>query len=217
MRRPRPPAPAMEVMRRVTDVAAAMITGICGLAGLRRGTRLSGDALRAARRQVEIHEATVEALVRAIDAKHQPSGAHIRRMRQLAATLAERLGMTPAEIETVKTAAVLHDVGKLAVPTAVLQKPGPLTAAEFDLVACPSADRRGDRCLRAVRRTGRAADPVSSRALGWPRLSRPDSPATDIPLGAPHHCRGRLLRRAHLRTAPSRRGRRRVGAGNTVK
>ena len=181
MRRPRPPAPAMEVMRRATDVAAAMIMGFCELAGLRRGTRLS--ALRAARRQAEIHEATVQALVRAIDAKHQPSGAHIRRMRQLAAALAERLGMTPGEIETVKTAAVLHDVGKLAVPTTVLQKPGPLTAAEFELVRVHP--QIGAEIVASVPFDAPVAPLILCHHERWDGRGYPAGLAgTDIPLGA---------------------------------
>jgi HD-GYP domain-containing protein (c-di-GMP phosphodiesterase class II) len=48
--------------------------------------------------------------------------------------LALRLGMTREQIDTVQTAAILHDIGKIGVPDAVLQKPGPLTAAEFAIV-----------------------------------------------------------------------------------
>ena len=79
----------------------------------------------------DLHLATVEALALAIDAKDQTATAHIRRVQVFAAGLAEALGMTPGEVQGVRTAALLHDIGKLAVPEHILSKPGPLTQEEF--------------------------------------------------------------------------------------
>ena len=130
-----------------------------------------------------MQEAAVLALVRAIDAKHQPSGAHIGRMRQMAAALAERLGMTPAEMEAVKNAAVLHDVGKLAVPTAVLQKPGPLTAAEFELVRVHPQIGAG--IVASVPFDAPVAPLILCHHERWDGRGYPAGLAgTDIPLGA---------------------------------
>src|SRR3954462_10539111 len=82
----------------------------------------------------DLHLATIEALALAIDAKDQTAQSHIRRVQVYAAGLARSLGMTDNEIQGVKTAALLHDIGKLAVPEHILSKPGPLTQEEFQKI-----------------------------------------------------------------------------------
>jgi diguanylate cyclase (GGDEF)-like protein/putative nucleotidyltransferase with HDIG domain len=81
-----------------------------------------------------LHLATIEALALAIDAKDQTAQSHIRRVQVYAAGLARALGMPETEIQGVKTAALLHDIGKLAVPEHILSKPGPLTQEEFQKI-----------------------------------------------------------------------------------
>ncbi len=78
--------------------------------------------------------ATVAALARAIEAKTQSVSGDVRRVRAFAVALATRIGMSPGDIEAVGFAAILHDVGTLAVPPHILAKPGPLTVEEFDKV-----------------------------------------------------------------------------------
>ena len=86
-------------------------------------------------RQVsDLHLATIEALALAIDAKDQSAQSHIRRVQVYAAGIARALGMNENEIQGVKTAALLHDIGKLAVPEHILSKPGPLTQEEFQKI-----------------------------------------------------------------------------------
>src|SRR3954467_8964700 len=82
----------------------------------------------------DLHLATIEALALAIDAKDQTAQSHIRRVQVYAAGIARALGMTDNEIQGVKTAALLHDIGKLAVPEHILSKPGPLTQEEFQKI-----------------------------------------------------------------------------------
>src|SRR5437773_2998592 len=82
----------------------------------------------------DLHLATIEALALAIDAKDQTAQSHIRRVQVYAAGLARALGMPDNEIQGVKTAALLHDIGKLAVPEHILSKPGPLTQEEFQKI-----------------------------------------------------------------------------------
>jgi diguanylate cyclase (GGDEF)-like protein/putative nucleotidyltransferase with HDIG domain len=82
----------------------------------------------------DLHLATIEALALAIDAKDQTAQSHIRRVQVYAAGLAHALGMSDNEIQGVKTAALLHDIGKLAVPEHILSKPGPLTQEEFQKI-----------------------------------------------------------------------------------
>ena len=89
---------------------------------------------RRAEQLAELHLATIEALARAIDAKDGTAENHIRRVQLYAAAVARELGMSSAETQAVGTAALLHDIGKLAVPEHILSKPGPLTAEEFQKV-----------------------------------------------------------------------------------
>src|SRR5678815_34694 len=80
----------------------------------------------------ELHLATAEALATAIDAKDQTTHCHVRRVQIYAAGMGEVFGLWPNEIVALKAGALLHDVGKLAVPPHILNKPGPLTPAEFE-------------------------------------------------------------------------------------
>lgn len=79
-----------------------------------------------------LHLATAEALATAIDAKDQTSHCHVRRVQIYAAGMGEVFGLSANEIAALKAGALLHDVGKLAVPPHILNKPGPLTPAEFE-------------------------------------------------------------------------------------
>src|SRR5690349_4481521 len=92
------------------------------------------DEQRHVREVSDLHLATIEALALAIDAKDQTAQSHIRRVQVYAAGLARALGMSDNEIQGVKTAALLHDIGKLAVPEHILSKPGPLTQEEFQKI-----------------------------------------------------------------------------------
>jgi putative nucleotidyltransferase with HDIG domain len=79
-----------------------------------------------------VHLRTVEALALAIDAKDHTTGDHVNRVRIYALELAKDLGATAAEMDALRAAAVLHDIGKLAVPEHIISKPGKLTPEEFD-------------------------------------------------------------------------------------
>ena len=89
------------------------------------------EAQRHVQETSDLHLATIEALAAAIDAKDQMTRVHIRRVQAYAAGLAEALALSPGEIQAVRTAALLHDIGKLAIPAHILSKPGPLTPEEF--------------------------------------------------------------------------------------
>ena len=80
----------------------------------------------------QLHLATAEALATAIDAKDQTTHCHVRRVQIYAAGMGEVFGLAPTDIAALKAGALLHDIGKLAVPPHILNKPGPLTPAEFE-------------------------------------------------------------------------------------
>jgi diguanylate cyclase (GGDEF)-like protein/putative nucleotidyltransferase with HDIG domain len=89
-------------------------------------------AQRHADEVAQLHIETIEALAIAIDAKDQTTHEHVRRVQIYAAGLARIFGLSEAEIEALRAGALLHDVGKLAVPDHILNKPGKLTPAEFE-------------------------------------------------------------------------------------
>jgi diguanylate cyclase (GGDEF)-like protein/putative nucleotidyltransferase with HDIG domain len=92
------------------------------------------DEQRHVQQTSDLHLATIEALARAIDAKDAMTQLHIRRVQMYAAGLAKATGLNDQAIQGVKTAALLHDIGKLAVPEHILSKPGPLTQEEFQKI-----------------------------------------------------------------------------------
>lgn len=79
-----------------------------------------------------VHLATVEALATAIDARDQLGAGHVRRVQIYAVGIGEILGLPETEIDALRTGALLHDIGKLAVPDHILNKPGKLTVAEME-------------------------------------------------------------------------------------
>jgi response regulator RpfG family c-di-GMP phosphodiesterase len=84
--------------------------------------------------QRELIVAQTEVLFRlceAVESRSKETGAHIRRIAKYARALAERLGL-PAEVQRmIERAAPMHDIGKVAIPDAILEKPGPLDATEW--------------------------------------------------------------------------------------
>lgn len=80
-----------------------------------------------------LYMSTIETLAMAIDAKDQITHGHIRRVQHYATGLARALAVKdPAQIKAIEAASLLHDMGKLAVPEYILNKPGSLTPAEFE-------------------------------------------------------------------------------------
>ncbi|MCA1591364.1 MAG: HD domain-containing protein [Acidobacteria bacterium] len=78
------------------------------------------------------HRQTIEALAVAINAKDEVTHEHVLRVQIYAAGVASILGCDELQVEALKAGALLHDIGKIAVPDYILNKPGKLTAAEFD-------------------------------------------------------------------------------------
>src|SRR6202161_684467 len=75
---------------------------------------------------------TIEALALAIEAKDHTTHTHLQRVRTYAVEIAKEIGLSPDEIEALRAAALLHDIGKLAVPEHIINKPGKLTPEEFE-------------------------------------------------------------------------------------
>jgi len=80
----------------------------------------------------DLNIGTIRALASAIDAKSQWTAGHSERVTRLTVKLGRELGLTEDELETLERGAILHDVGKIAVPQNVLDKDGPLDEAEWE-------------------------------------------------------------------------------------
>jgi diguanylate cyclase (GGDEF)-like protein/putative nucleotidyltransferase with HDIG domain len=79
-----------------------------------------------------LHLRTIEALALAIDAKDQATDGHLRRVQVYVTEIARELNVSRPEMEALQAAAMLHDIGKLAVPEHIISKPGKLTTEEFE-------------------------------------------------------------------------------------
>ena len=132
----------------------------------------------------EMHLATIEALALAVDAKDQITHGHIRRVQVYTVELAKRLGVKDErQLQAIETAALLHDMGKLAIPEHILNKPGKLTTAEFDKMK-RHADIGAD-LLSSVKFPYPVVPIVRHHHENWDGKGYPSGIAgTDIPLGA---------------------------------
>jgi diguanylate cyclase (GGDEF)-like protein/putative nucleotidyltransferase with HDIG domain len=131
-----------------------------------------------------LYMSTIETLAMAIDAKDQITHGHIRRVQMFAVGLARKMGVTDSSlIRAIEAAALLHDMGKLAVPEYILNKPGPLTPAEFDkmkLHASVGAD-----ILSAIDFPYPVVPIVRHHHENWDGSGYPDGlVGSDIPVGA---------------------------------
>jgi len=141
------------------------------------------DEQRHVQQTSDLHLATIEALARAIDAKDQTAQMHIRRVQVYAAGLARAAGLSEAEIQGVKTAALLHDIGKLAVPEHILSKPGPLTQEEFQKIRIHP--QVGAEIIAAVPFPYPVAPLILSHHERWDGKGYPQGlVGEDIPMGA---------------------------------
>jgi diguanylate cyclase (GGDEF)-like protein/putative nucleotidyltransferase with HDIG domain len=135
------------------------------------------------RRAMEVQLATIEALALAIEAKAGCTPEHIRSIQLYAGALAEAVGMSDADVQAVRTAALLHDIGNMAVPEHILSKGDALTPEEFERVKIHP--RVGAEILRKVEFGGPVCDFVLCHHERWDGLGYPSGLRGDsIPLGA---------------------------------
>jgi putative nucleotidyltransferase with HDIG domain len=128
--------------------------------------------------------ATVDTLAQAIDAKDQVTHGHIRRVQLHAVRLAQELGVVDEdEMRALEVAALLHDVGKLAVPEHILNKPAKLTPAEYERMKQHSAV--GAQILSSINFPYPVVPIVRHHHEHWDGAGYPDGlKGTAIPIGA---------------------------------
>jgi methanogenic corrinoid protein MtbC1 len=145
--------PAAPLAAAVALLLAGLSATLAWLLGELRRARLRGEIesrtsdLKRALSELEIAQAeTVRRLSMAVEFRDEDTGAHIERIGRFSARLCAQLGMDPEFCERISHAAPLHDVGKVAIPDAILLKPGPLTEQERSIVETHTEE--GYRLLR---------------------------------------------------------------------
>jgi putative nucleotidyltransferase with HDIG domain len=142
------------------------------------------EELKESRRALNaLYDSTVNCLATAIDAKDRGTHAHIVRVQKLALGIAHAMNVEGAELEAVRTGAVLHDIGKLSVPDEILLKPGPLSDEEFGRMKLHTVV--GAEMLEPVQFPWPVVAVVRHHHERWDGRGYPDALAgTDIPLSA---------------------------------
>jgi putative nucleotidyltransferase with HDIG domain len=126
---------------------------------------------------------TIETLALAIEAKDHTTGDHLQRVRIYALELGKDLGLSPLEMEALRAASVLHDIGKLAVPEHIISKPGKLTPEEFEKMKVHPIV--GAEIVEQVRFPYPVAAIVRSHHEKWDGSGYPDGLSGEaIPIGA---------------------------------
>jgi diguanylate cyclase (GGDEF)-like protein/putative nucleotidyltransferase with HDIG domain len=102
----------------------------------KRRAEIEEQQVHAERRHVQevsgVLQRTIEGLALAIDAKDHTTHQHLHRVRTYAVEIALELGLSEQEMEAIRAATLLHDIGKLAVPDHIINKPGRLSPEEFE-------------------------------------------------------------------------------------
>ncbi len=130
-----------------------------------------------------LHLRTIEGLALAIDAKDHTTHKHLQRVRTYAVEIAKDMGLSEEEIDALRAAALLHDIGKLAVPDHIINKPGRLTPEEFEKMKIHPIV--GAEILEKVAFPYPVAPIVRSHHEKWNGKGYPDGlKGNDIPIGA---------------------------------
>ena len=130
-----------------------------------------------------LHLRTIESLALAIEAKDHTSHKHLQRVRVFAVEVAKLLGFPEVEIEALRAAALLHDIGKLAIPEHIINKPGRLTPEEFEKMKIHTLV--GAEILQRVAFPYPVASIVRSHHERWDGAGYPDALKSEqIPMGA---------------------------------
>jgi putative nucleotidyltransferase with HDIG domain len=131
----------------------------------------------------DLHLRTIEALALAIDAQDHTTHDHLQRVRVYAMELAKDLGLNEAEREALLAAALLHDIGKIAIPAHIISKPGKLTPEEFEKMKVHPVI--GAEILKQVKFPYPVVPVVRHHHEKWDGSGYPDGlKGEEIPIGA---------------------------------
>lgn len=176
--------PAVEMSSAETLVVYAQILALWLVAALlgygaeREGLLLEDLADLSARLAQDLHS-VVRALTSALDAKDEYTGGHLQRVHAFAVSVGRRLGLSPSELELLEIASTLHDIGKIAIPESILNKPGKLDQEERRIIQKHS--EIGARMLARIDGLREAAPSVLYHQERWD--GRTDGPFPGYPAG----------------------------------
>ncbi len=132
-------------------------------------------------KQRELFQATIEHLATAICMRDTYTGEHSRRVTHFALLLGQQLGLSAQDLEVLRYATPLHDIGKIGIADEILRKPGPLTPEEFDVMKTHTTG--GAKILELVPDLQPGLAIVHSHHERWDGHGYPDGLAGDaIPL-----------------------------------
>src|SRR5580700_5188545 len=130
-----------------------------------------------------LHRRTIEVLALAIEAKDQTTHDHLERVEVYAVAIGRELGLNEIEREALRASALLHDIGKLAVPEYIISKPGKLTPEEFEKMKTHTVV--GAEIVERIQFPYPVAPIVRSHHERWNGTGYPDGLAGEqIPMGA---------------------------------
>ncbi|MBZ5639579.1 MAG: HD domain-containing protein [Acidobacteriia bacterium] len=149
----------------------------------RARSRQAEEEKRHSQQSAEHYRAVTEALALAIEAKDENTEDHLRRVQHFSLGIGRAIGLSGPQMEALKAASLLHDVGKIAVPEYILTKPGRLTPEEFEKMKIHP--RVGADILSVVPFPYPLAPIVRHHHERWDGTGYPDGLAgEDIPVGA---------------------------------
>jgi putative nucleotidyltransferase with HDIG domain len=150
---------------------------------LEEATHLAEAQQKYAEDVAALHRRTIHTLALAIEAKDQTTHDHLERVETYAVEVGKELGLNGSDLEAIRAAALLHDIGKLAVPEHIISKPGKLTPGEFDKMKLHTVV--GAEIVEQIRFPYSVAPIVRSHHEKWDGTGYPDGLAGEqIPIGA---------------------------------
>jgi putative nucleotidyltransferase with HDIG domain len=154
-----------------------------------------------------LHLRTIEALALAIEAKDHTTHDHLQRVQIYALELGKKMQLDDHQLQALRAASILHDIGKLAVPEHIISKPGKLTSEEFDKMKIHPVV--GAEILARVQFPYDVVPIVRAHHERWNGTGYPDGlKGEEIPIGAGSAAAPRIARRKNprpnsiLRTRP---------------
>ena len=94
----------------------------------------------------DVSEQTIQSLAEIVEAKSEFTGLHVKRVSEYTRILAEAMGYSPEDVNTIRIASMMHDIGKINIPAEILEKPGKLTPEEFEIIK--THIKEGEKLLR---------------------------------------------------------------------
>jgi diguanylate cyclase (GGDEF)-like protein len=142
------------------------------LGGLAQQTKLALQTASSYETLERTFLSTVEALANALEANDEYTSTHARWITDLALKVGHELGLEPAELKRLELGALFHDIGKIGIPSSILLKPGPLTAAERAVIE--THPLLGERILEPIEQLHLVRRIVRSCHERWDGAGYPD-------------------------------------------